>query len=47
MSTIEARIEWRVYNNNDEETSSSYEDISSIEDAQDWIDRMENLLEED
>lgn len=46
MAFLEARIEWRVLNDNGEDVSSSYEDISDIEDAQAWVNHMEDLLED-
>lgn len=46
MAFLEAKIEWRVLNDNGEEVSSSYEDISDIEDAQTWVDHMVDLLED-
>lgn len=46
MAFLEARIEWRVLTDNGEEVSSSYEDISDIEDAQTWVDHMADLLED-
>ena len=46
MAQLQARIEWQVFNDFDEEISSSYENISDIGDAQSWVDRMEELLEE-
>ena len=46
MALLKARIEWQVFNDNDDVISSSYENISDIEDAQDWVNHMEELLEE-
>ena len=46
MAKLKARIEWQVFNDNEDVISSSYENISDIEDAQAWVSHMEDILEE-
>jgi hypothetical protein len=46
MAELKAYIQWEITNDNGDVVRSSYEHISDIDDAQNWVDHMSECLEE-
>lgn len=46
MARLKAYIQWEIENEDGEIVRSSYEHISDIDDAQNWVDHMSECLEE-
>lgn len=44
MPILKAYIQWEIIDDNGNGTASSYEHISDIDDAQAWVDHMENYV---